>query len=416
MLNDDNLIETIIDDVRNTSVEVDNSDTGCPFTHPEDYTFMFSVSTKYQYKDARVEDKSKYMPSYDELNRMLRILEEARNAGVIRSYSKVYMCWTKPDFWFLDYNARKTMDVYAEAGSDDFRCMTGQYDDIDRNAFFKIKIGIRIDHVSVYLPYVLSKAGDELLSISSIIATYDAYMLNNDALDVLLTLRNVTNRPNRNSFIEGEWPLPIYESTLENLCKNYIRLRRMFTGDDIYEMKSSEIKALIRNLDINFQSRIFRTMETYMDSPIERFVESGELLGMFENMEVSDDRNWAAKKYFIRLLTSQKSKQLKCFYSRENISYESLGTKTYMYDFVSHVNIDEFISRNSLEKVIKVDLFNFKDKECYGFVLWHGLTDNPVTTVSIGFIFSKQDIEIVCKILNFIYLRFDSELFKRHFK
>ena len=192
----------------------------------------------------------------------------------------------------------------------------------------------------------------------------------------------------------------------------------MFTGDDIYEMKSSEIKSLIRNLDINFQSRIFRTMETYMDSPIERFVESSELLGMLRNMEVYDDRKWTARKYFIRLVTYPywKSKQLKCFYSRENISYESLGTKTYMYDFVNHTNIDEFIAGNSLEKVVNVDLFSFKDNECYGLVLWHGLTDNPVTTVSIGFIFSKQDIEIVCKMLNFIYLRFDSELFKKYFK
>ena len=321
MLNNDNLIETIIDDVRNDSVEVDKSDTGCPFMHPEDYTFMFSVSTNYQYKDARVEDKSKYMPSDVELNRLLRILEEAYNAGIIRSYSKVYICWTKPDYWFSGYDARKTMDVYAEAGTDDFRCISGQYDDIDRNAYFKLKIGIRIDRVSVYLPYILSKAGDELLSISSIVSLYELYMLNGKDCDMLMTLMNVTHCPKRDSFIHIGWPVPIYNSMLENLCINYVKIKRMFTGDNIYEMKSSEIKSLIRNLDINFQSRIFRTMETYMDSPIERFVEFSELLGMLRNMEICDDQKWTAKKYFIRLLTSQKSKQLKCFYSRENISF-----------------------------------------------------------------------------------------------
>ena len=416
MNTNDNLIETILDDIRNTSVTVEQEDTGCPYTHPENYTFIFSIATELQYRDVKVTDTD-YIPSEDEIRKMLSIFEAARNAGIIRSYSKVYKCWTDSNFYFYTSKDRLTMDAYSEYGKDEY-IKAGQPAEIQRNDFWKIKVGFKIDKVSVYLPLVLAMAGDELKSISKIVTSYDAYMFDESMMS--MSLREITNVLPRTGFMDNEWPAPIYSKFLPLMCTNYVKLYRLFTKDDIFEMKHKTIDRLIRNFNVDFQSRVFKAMELYMDSPIRRWIGTEETLAMLNNMSTKNDEKWASKKFFLRMLEAKREndsdKLPKCFYSRENISQQTLeSSKTYLYDFAKHVNIDEFIYDNSMQKVVKAHFFAFSDNIAYGVLLWHGLTEKPITTLSIGVIFNKKTLDDACRALKYIYKDFNEDLFKSNF-
>jgi hypothetical protein len=165
-----------------------------------------------------------------------------------------------------------------------------------------------------------------------------------------------------------------------------------------------------------FEADPLRSIEKRIHQQFARRIENVELQNMLSELSVSEDGDWASNKVLWRDGSRRGFADMPyAFYLRHNLSLQHLQKFPNVSDFARHVTLDSSIRTLELQDVQQSYILETHEGAMC-VLLWHGISLMPITTIFIGVVFERKDIERACDMLQFIYPKFDRDLFKTSLK
>lgn len=432
METNDAIFDVITDDLTKETVNVQSQRAvSCPFTTPNDWTMYFCFSTETRYKDALQSDEpdTVYLP-VRVINQIVSFWEHIKRCGLVEEYSEVYECWAMPSPAFTQYVKYRplnhsTMDWgWFTPGENNYPGYGDEW------AIWEVWTAVKIRSFSAKLIWAFIWMMQQFVVKNinrDVLRSFYVYDLGGHIICDMSSL--VFKEPRRNHFMsednwknttcDGEEELkgePVLFRTLHEFCMAHCMLKREVTKTYWLELNRNEYLSNMMLSGCGFEADPFRSIEKRIHQQFARRIDNLQLLSMLNSMSVSTNENWASDKILWRGKKSRLFDDMPyAFYLRHNLSLQHLQKFPAVSDFARHVTVDSSIRSLELQDVQQSYIMETHDRALC-VLLWHGISEMPITTVFIGVVFERKDIERACELLGFIYPKFDAALFKSSFK
>lgn len=432
METNDSVFNVITDDLSHETISVKSRrDVSCPFTNPDDWTFFFCFSTETRYKDVLESDDpdAVYLPAHD-IRKMESFWEHIKRSGLIDEYSEIYECWAMPSPAITQYVKYRPLNhssmewAWFTPGENNYPGYGDEW------AIWEVWIAVRINVFDAKLIWAFVWMMQQFVvkNISrDVLRSFYVYDMQGRISTDMSSL--VFNEPRRNNFMsedswkhvtcDGESELkgePVLFRTLQEFCTAHCLLKREATKIYWLELSRDEYLFNMKLTKCGFEADPLRSIEKRIHQQFARRIENVELQNMLSELSVSEDGDWASNKVLWRDGSRRGFADMPyAFYLRHNLSLQHLQKFPNVSDFARHVTLDSSIRTLELQDVrLSYILETHEGALCV--LLWHGISLMPITTIFIGVVFERKDIERACDMLQFIYPKFDRDLFKTSLK